>query len=207
MIVNIHVTKTAGTSSNLSIANGLGLEACPPKVLNVEETQLYDIQEAEIIEIHPLTYQHTNKFSISDFSSPEYYIFTFIRDPYQRMLSGCSQLLMDKSDKINMHIMKILNRKNFMCNHYSNFFNGRNMPIKELIALIEKHIDFIGIFENYLEDLDKLMKILNINTYEVQHNRATNKDYKYKFSQKISEELFIENNKLDYELYEHFANK
>lgn len=139
----------------------------------------------------------------------EYFKFTFVREPNSWVISQYRhnlqyyykwenlQIILDKNKKLRLPEDNILTEKDIIKLYIllDCWFGYPNQYI-----YINDSINFIGKFENLQEDLNKILKILNINTeYKVEHLNKNN-------SQKLilnddSKEIIKILFKKDFELY------
>lgn len=139
----------------------------------------------------------------------EYFKFTFVREPNSWVISQYRhnlqyyykwekiQILLDKNKKLRSPEDNILTEKDVIKLYIllDCWFKYSNQ-----VQYIDEKLDFIGKFENLQEDLNKILKILNINTeYKVEHlnKNNTQKLILNDDSKEIIKILF----KKDFELY------
>ena len=114
----------------------------------------------------------------------EYFKFCFIREPNSWVISQYRynlqyyykfeqlQIILDKNKKLRLPEDNILTEKDIIKLYIllDCWFSYSNQ-----IQYIDEQIDFIGKFENLQEDLNKILKILNINTeYKIEHLNKSN---------------------------------
>ena len=133
----------------------------PPKTgSGFREQLLKKYADVSIITHEPLKLRHWNSTQASNYIKSinkdpnDYYWFTFVRNPWERMISW-----------VNMRKNHILNGKNLE-NIDSNKFIVENLEeyqFKDYIYRDGKLLEFIGSLENITEDLNFVLNKLNIN--------------------------------------------
>ena len=208
MIVNIHIQKTAGTStvamikSNLNLADNEIYHGPSHLDPNYEEDKHEEsLDQYRLLSIHPIRsfrdkiYHPVSVRQVKQFN-PSY--FTFLRDPYKRMISHCNQIN-TKTDEFH----KFYLAQDFQYYSLHKFFNEPN----DLIQTLEDYNVFVGIFEIYDRDILALGRHLGINQVTVSTRKYKSTTAKFDYTKCITVEEFKERNSKDYMLYEHFIKK
>lgn len=145
-IIFIHIPKTAGTTISSVIRKSLRDQTCITGGKNTEWNY------------HTSALEFKNK--VHNFN--DYFKFTFVRNPYDRLYSWCS-MLFQKSFKQGVTKEKF---KHWLLKGNTSFSNNRLQERPQLYWINDENgnslIDFIGKFENLQHDFNKLCDILNI---------------------------------------------
>jgi hypothetical protein len=164
----VHIPKNAGNTIRKSI---FGLPNDDVKLVNRIEN---NIELSSIMNEH-LTYDdHLEKYKKQN--SHDLFSFCFIRNPYERFIStynylsneyflksGClirketSELFLDKKTPIDVLIFLNKNK-----NH--SFFKDRQGYLQTDFIGTDKQVDFIGLVENFKEDINLILKTLGFET-------------------------------------------
>jgi len=142
---------------------------------------------------HGFTYNDIYKYSP--------YIFTFFRNPYQRAISLYAHVL-EYGTKVYP-----IRRGRSITSRYKDFFEVTSF--KEVINCLETKVNYIGFYENYYKNVEKLFSNVGI-PYDIiylYHSMKTKKEYKKQGKLQCSEEEFICIYKEDYALYNYFWEK
>lgn len=182
----IHIPKTAGTSIE--------------KFFNMQNKNCF-FQRKHIHKINGIRFcsQHLRYVDMKERldNIDDYFSFSFVRNPYDRMVSEFFYRGGNKKHKnINKWVKKFINRNDedhclaqyeFICDENDNIL-----------------VDFLGSFENLNEDFSKLADKLNLKKKKLPHERKTNvrKNKNYdEYLNEESKELIYERYKKDFELF------
>ena len=200
MILSIHLAKTAGTS----VVNTYTYEN--PEIINlnydkkvvITTQSLSEItNETIIVDTHP----YFNEWEILKNYNP--FVFTFLRNPRNRLLSLLAFNL-DRNKKIgHPHDYKPIWKT------YKDFFNAKDF--EETIWYLRNKVHFIGYYENLHKDTEKLFKMLNCNFSNLRYNMmassaSSREKVLNEYQADLDEDVFRSHYELDYKLYEYFKN-
>lgn len=206
MIMHIHIQKTAGTStgamirSNLNIADNEVYHG-PFRWEPNEEDKHESLAQYRMLDIHPIKsvrdkiYHPVSVGQVKQFN-PSY--FTFLRDPYKRMISHCNQINTGTDEFHKFYLAQ-----DFQYNSLHKFFDEPN----DLIQTLEDYNVFVGIFEIYDRDILALGRHLGINQVNIGTHKFKATTAKFDYTKCITVEEFKKRNSKDYMLYEYFIKK
>jgi len=129
----------------------------------------YDLPNNGIVPeqvFYPAETVHTSEVTIKQLRRlyPDYYIFTFIRNPFDRVVSlYCASVYSDPKYAPSAKRRKWGKIKGYV--DFETFVtstNPRYLNLEPFCNTLNDSVDFIGRFENIKNDFDKLCKILNI---------------------------------------------
>lgn len=131
-----------------------------------------------------LTFHNIKKIYPAE--SQNYFKFSFIRNPYSRIASTYAGVMTFRKDLRNFLVVyKDTSFKNFL-HLIKNNLHTHWLPINMFFS--ENDLDFIGRFENFDNDLDKLKNLTNINLIKKNFSGDLN------FSEKFNYLKFYEDN-------------
>lgn len=170
-IIHIHIPKTAGTS----LLNVLQKKYSPNEIRMIKRKELTGnlIERESVIIKHLISKEHKIlhghlHYKEIDFvlkMNKEVKIITFIRNPIDRVISN---YLFFKQRIIEGKINKSeLSRKNETLMEYARLEESQNRQSKFLDGLDLEKIYFLGIMENFSEDIKTLCKGLDIYLREI----------------------------------------
>jgi hypothetical protein len=107
------------------------------------------------------TYKHSRAKQFENLDRKTHFIFSFVRNPYERVLSAHQYLVNGVGNKRDTENAKNLqkNFKDFVKYDLRDTFNIHFRPIK---WWIDMSVDFIGRYENLQSDFDIVCKIIGI---------------------------------------------
>jgi len=160
------------------------------------------------------TSEYINDFTdMNDCKWKEYFKFCFVRNPYDRAVSGWNYLM--EVQKLNIDFDKYLKMKNIVSeNEYWHVFLSQYQTILDENGNI--FVDYIGKFENIENDFQIILQKIGFN--KIKHtptfyNRRKNDNYKKYYTQEaldiintIYENDFIYFNYIKYDKLEDFLN-
>lgn len=207
-LVSVHIPKTAGTSFRHTLQDIYGKNVVRLDIrLNMHEPpmlndQLWDKNylpsDIRVLHGHFSPKALYQIFGV-DRSIP---VITWVRDPVKRVISQFNYLeadIMSMVDKSGFDRAK-MKRMMIKVDQFAAQERNRNLLTKFMEGKALNEYTFIGVMENYKEDLDDLGNLLGWHKYNSFHlNTGIPKELK-----PISEELIQvirEYNKLDIELY------
>lgn len=164
-------------------------------------------------------YYKTSKY-INDFMDMdenkwnEYFKFCFVRNPYDRVVSGWNYLM--ETFKLNIDFDKYLEMKNIVSeNEYWHVFLSQYDTILNENGVV--FVDYVGKFENIENDFQIILDKIGCKTIlhkSVFYNKRQNNNYKKYYTQKaldivnkIYEKDFIHFNYQKYDHLEDFLNE
>ncbi|GGG26250.1 hypothetical protein GCM10011344_28710 [Dokdonia pacifica] len=178
-LISIHIPKTAGTSFIHSLKKQYGHQKVAridindnrARINKIPVSKAYLYKNTTVIHGHftiGLLHNHLNLF-------PSIPIITWLRDPVERVISNYYYLYKRLDEELNeekkgLNILSKMRRSLLEyaqdernCNRMSKFLNGIDL----------EDFFFIGIVENYDEDIQELSRKLNWSTLEiVTHNKT-----------------------------------
>lgn len=151
-----------------------------------------------------LIYGHAPSHRICSRKDSQPFIFTFVRNPYTRTLSAYKYLLNGGNTQTDIE------DKHKYLGNSTNF----NLFVKnklEYTAKYQQHFrpqyywlpdgaDFIGYYENFQSDIEKLRKIIVMRDISIPHKNKTNYDHNYMIP-KDTKDIIYNIYKKDFELF------
>lgn len=178
-LVSIHIPKTAGTSFIHSLKKQYGYQKVVRIDINDNRTRINKIpvDNACVYKNTEVIHGHFSIDLLNNYLNlpPETPIITWLRDPVERVISNyyylhkrLSEELMEEKKGLN-----ILAKMERSLLEYAQDERNRNRMSKFLKGIDLKDFFFIGIVENYDNDIQELGKKLNWSTLEiVTHNKT-----------------------------------
>jgi chondroitin 4-sulfotransferase 11 len=158
----IHIPRTAGHS-----------------ISAILDYNIKNIPQSERLSRHAFSFEYENRFP-EEFK--DYFKFTFIRNPFDRLVSAwirCYKLYSNKSYIAKSHNdVEFFNSKikpeftSFIKNHL-HLYVGKSHFRQQYQWLRNCHYDFIGRYEHLSTDIQLLCSHLNITGYDIKHLSAT----------------------------------
>jgi len=127
------------------------------------------------------------------------YKFTFIRNPFDRILSSYLNWTINNTPNFDDYIDMVKNVVDNKLYLHTAFINTNDIShyIPQSIMINNNDIDFIGRFENYDTDVKELCKQLNIDcNITITKRNANYKHYYSERNKKIIEEIYDDDLKL-----------
>lgn len=149
-----------------------------------------------------LSLQHyTLNNILTNLESKNYLTFTFVRNPFDKILSSYLNWTIDNTpnfdDYINM-VKEVVDKKLYLnISHIKT--NDISHYIPQYIMIGNNKLDFIGRFEDYETDIIKLSKYKNLNnlsSINIKKNNINYREYYNNRNRKIIEDLYKEDLKL-----------
>lgn len=198
----VHIPKTGGT---FITNNVLKMGNKPGKEKGLGEYNFFGYFNN--IEYNHLTSLEIKKIIGDAFNS--YYSFAFVRNPFDKVVSEFFYLKKTQND--NIGLLKNKNFKEFIKDLYNKFHLIDTQPqyiinhyIPQYKFVMDKDneimVNFLGKFENFSQDIKKIMKTLNINVPIIKLNATIHKHYTHYYDKetiKMVEEMY----KKDLELF------
>lgn len=195
----IHIPKTAGQSIEHFFLNDLGLTWENRFPLMLTSNNIREIGPPRLSHLIASDYTKHHYLSTELFSS--YFKFTFVRNPWTRVLSfykyGGYNKFISFEDYIIQYLEGIFNKKYWFMMPQKNFIYDKNKLL----------VDFVGKFENLQDDFDKIAKILGFNDSKLPYINNSKEDKLRKIKWAIEENPSIlikslfsktEDKKMDY---------
>ena len=198
-----HIHKTAGTSLEGLLAKWFLLQRDYDLVKEINSRPLFNIN----CRSGHYGYKKTKLSSSYPccLDDDSFFVFTFLRNPLERTISHYhhwQKAGFEGLQEISLEDF-LLQKSNYdWVNSISNNWMARVLDVNE--SDYKKNLDkyaFIGIFEDLKESIEILSKLLDKPIYQMPHKRKSEKK-ELKVSKEIKE-IFINNNKLDYAIYEY----
>jgi hypothetical protein len=182
--IYLHIPKTAGTSILCSLFN-VGIdqdEMIDRTSLPLEYQRKYLIgEDGDFIRTNHYPLYEISKIinNISDF-----FIFTFVRNPFDRLVSEYYYQRFNKALPFNDYVLHIV-KTAFECNKLEEWFSFHLMPQIDFISINGKiRCDFLGRFESLQKDYFKVCKLLNIEYSLLPHyKKSVRKHYRCYYSE------------------------
>lgn len=159
----VHIPKTAGTSIELFFKKALGL---PPKAkapLTLSRNKVREIGPPHLT--HLKAYEFYQNQYVSEEQFDTYFKFSFVRNPWDRVVSFYKYSNLDLLISFETFVMKelpklIKERSYFYAPQYDFIYHEG-----------KKLVDFIGRFENLQNDFNKVCDTLGISDFKLPHER------------------------------------
>ena len=154
--VFIHVPRTGGTT----IEKILGFHRdWPTLFMDVFHGRLES--EEDILELQHLPYEEMK--SIADIRYTEdFFKFTFVRNPWDRLLSEYSM-----SNQLDINNFKQFVTRTARIVQHRLKIKGGNCHLRPQIEFISDDLDFVGRFENYVEDVKNVLRRLGVDVQRI----------------------------------------
>lgn len=150
-----------------------------------------------------LIYGHAPSHRICSRKNSEPFIFTFVRNPYTRTLSAYKYLVnggktpIDKADK--KKYIDNTNFDTFVLNKLE-YASKYQQHFRPHYFWLPDGADFIGYYENFQQDIEKLRQIILMKDAPIPHKNKTNYDHSYVIS-RDTRDIIYEIYKKDFELF------
>ena len=158
-----------------------------------------------ILQNQPHTERRTGHDSLRVIESDEFFIFTFVRNPFTRLVSAFLHGVRDGQYNNNFELfLKTSNNKDLWLLPQSYYINSGKTKTKQ--------ISYIGKYENFENDLNKILKKINTNTTTIPHlnrnpiydkhpNLNQEKYYKYFYTEEWMKDWVRERYKDDFKQF------
>lgn len=128
-----------------------------------------------------------NNLTVSKEQYNSYFKFTFVRNPWARAYSWYKNVIRDENHKKNLGITKDITFNEFLCQYVG---RGGLRPqtywIKDCSGSIP--LDYIGRFENLLNDFREACKLMGIEPIMLPHKiKGSSEDYREKYEKESIE--------------------
>lgn len=145
----------------------------------------------------------TDFMDMNDSKWEEYFKFCFVRNPYDRAVSGWNYLM--ETEKLNIDFDKYLKMKNIVSeNEYWHVFLSQYETILDSNGKV--FVDFVGKFENLEEDFQKILKKCGFD--KITHkNKFVNRRNKDNYKKYYTQEALDIINKIYEKDFEFFCYK
>ncbi len=194
-LLSLHIPKTAGTSFRNILKSVYGEDAVVRldinnkfiTRLNEELYEATEIPNARVLHGHYFFENIQKRFSIPE----EVKIITWLRDPVKRVISNYYYLesrlveILNEEQK-NLNILSKMQRSLM---EYARDEVNRNRQSKFLQGATPEDFDFIGIQENFDDDLIEIAKVLNWKSIPVSIHQNKTPTERPKLSLEILEEI------------------
>lgn len=190
--ISIHVPKTAGTSIEINLCSALGIHVVKSRKseLGVKWNHL---MASDI------------RFLVGDEMWKDYFIFGFVRNPYDRLLSLYHYNLQLRDEKpsddspLFMEMMKYSSFKEFVLFSPPDFKRFRQYRyLADDGGII---VDFIGRYESLESDYNDICKQIGIEVEALPHELKTDhKDWREVYTPKMKKIVYAEN-KIDFDTF------
>ena len=165
--VFIHVPRTGGTT----IEKILGIHKdWPTLFIDVFQGRLES--EGNILELQHLPYEEMKSIANIRYTE-DFFKFTFVRNPWDRLVSEYSTL--NQRDK--NFFTQFVTRTAQIVNKSSKI-KGENCHLRPQIEFISDDLDFVGRFENYIEDVENVLRRLGVDCQRIpQYGQTDHQNY------------------------------
>jgi len=175
-VIFIHIPKCGGVSIENSIHKALGGDSIITRPKLINKPPRIDDDTCKGLKLHSKLYDYSKyyKENIDDF-----YIFSFVRNPWRRMVSHWEYLISEGynkriSEKDKLTFSKFVQVFDNNVLSYS-FKNGYDHYLKDTKGT---KLNFVGKLENINEDLIKVGGDINLDIQEVLHTNITDESLK-----------------------------
>lgn len=210
-LISIHIPKTAGTSFFHTLKKQYGekkvvrIDHHPKgkptekiRINKIEKSKAYIYQNPKVIHGHFNMAQLQEHIDLAH----DVPIITWLRDPAERVISNyfyLSKRLEEELDERKKKLDILAKMKRSLLEYAQNERN-QNRISKFLNGVALEDFFFIGLVENYNEDVQELGKKLNWTAIEVVEHNRTGKKNKSQVEESVKEIIRFYN-QADYELY------
>ncbi len=197
----VHIPKVAGQSIETVFLKDLGLNWKTRKPLLLMPNDQAENGPPRLAHLTSVEYVKYHYLSEELFKN--YFKFSFVRNPWDRVVSFYKFLYYVKGVKFEVFVKKILpglvNKNDFFFKSQYDYLYCKGVPC----------VDFIGRFENLNEDFSKVLDKLGFSNLELQHiNKSKLKKRKYSNIKIIFKQLSISAGKQTiYSSYRSFYNQ
>lgn len=127
----------------------------------LSQLMYFDVPKAASTTIRHAFYQNRQSASMTNprNSLESYFKFTFVRNPWDRMVSNWK--MFTTSPKRILQLKSMTNKDLSRFDHFIDFaIHNANHHWQPQVLFIPENLDFIGKFEDFDEDMNKLLEIL-----------------------------------------------
>jgi hypothetical protein len=177
----IHIPKTAGIYIRETLSDNYGfelycsrrpdhIEFCKTNLaLNRREDLFFGNSVEGIIKYYKTSETLSKLMDMDDHKWDSYFKFCFVRNPYDRIISGWNYICEIKH--LNIGFKRYIDLKDIVNeNEYFHVFLPQSTHF--LNEKNEKYIDFIGRFEHLEEDFKEILLKIGFNENEITHNTS-----------------------------------
>jgi hypothetical protein len=169
-ILFVHIPKVAGQSIETIFLKDLGLSWEDRKELLLRKKKNDEVGPSRLAHLKAYEYLALNYIDKETFDS--YFKFSFVRNPYMRLLSVYNYLgysrIISFSAFINKVVKKALEQDDFFyCSQYEYLFHDG-----------KKMVDFVGKLENLNKDMEFVLKQVDLEGHEIPHINKSEKGLK-----------------------------
>ena len=199
MIISLHIPKTAGTSLMTSLQYVYG-----KRVLNhnKDPNLTYNSSFATISQSYDLVHGHINLDRASHLTERASLIFTFLRDPVERVVS--SYYYHRQLDKVTNMASKQINENDLSLQGFAELPSQRNLQHRMIWPVSKQKVEFYGFVETYQTSLEQLSRLLSVklavDTQNVNVNAKKTSSSRYAIPDDLRSYIASLNSK-DFELY------
>ncbi|MFK5982022.1 MAG: sulfotransferase family 2 domain-containing protein [Flavobacteriaceae bacterium] len=185
-LVSIHIPKTAGTSFIHSLKKQYGNQKVARLDINKNRININKIplEKAYIYKKPAVIHGHFTIQLLQNYQTlpPKTPIITWLRDPVERVISNYYYLYKRLDEELNEEKkgLNILSKMRRSLLEYAHDEKNQNRMSKFLKGIEIDDFFFIGIVENYNQDINELGKKLNWSNLEIVQHNKTGKSYKSK---------------------------
>jgi len=211
-LVSIHIPKTAGTSFIHSLKKQYGNQKVARLDINKNRININKIllDKAYVYKSPSVIHGHfTLELLQNHINIPvNIPIITWLRDPVERVISNYYYLYKRLDEELNEEKkgLNILSKMRRSLLEYAHDEKNQNRMSKFLEGVEIEEFFFIGIVENYNQDIKILGQKLNWSNLEIVQHNKTGKSYKSKVDEK-TKEIIRSLNQKDQTLYDQVLSK
>lgn len=165
----VHIPKVAGKSIEHAFLNSLGLTWETRKPLLLMPNDRPEIGPARLAHLKACEYVKYHYISQKLFNS--YFKFSFVRNPWSRVVSFHKYLYLNRGISFEKFVMEILQKK--IDEDYFFFFPQIDYVTNENGKII---VDYIGRFESLQEDFNKIKNDCNLKSSTLEHINKSEKN-------------------------------